>query len=156
MTVAARDDLNAVSETITITHSATIDDDAVAVNRVSVRVTVKDDDTKGVTIAATVTTPTVNAELELVIDETASGTYTVALDTEPAGMVTVDIGGVSGELSVSPSRLFFTPDDYAAKTVTVYAGKDFDGDDDSATLTHTVRGGDYTGERVESVKSIGR
>ena len=147
VTVDAREDLNAVSETMTITHSATIDDDAVAVNRVSVRVTVKDGDTKGVTIAATL-----NADSELVIGETASGTYTVALDTEPAGMVTVDIGGVSGELSVSPSRLFFTPDNYAAKTVTVYAGEDFDGDDDSATLTHTVRGGDYTGERVESVK----
>ena len=150
VTVTANEDLNAVSETMTITHSATIDDDAVAVNRVSVRVTVKDNTPKGVTIVAEL-----NLDSELVIRETASGTYTVALDSEPAGMVTVDIGGVSGELSVSPSRLFFTPgnpENYAAKTVTVYAGEDFDGDDDSATLTHTVRGGDYTGERVESVK----
>ena len=27
----------------------------------------------------------------------------------------------------------------------MYAGEDFDAEDDSADLTHTVRGGDYTG-----------
>ena len=34
----------------------------------------------------------------------------------------------------------------------MYAGEDFDGDDESATLTHTVRGGDYTGELADTVK----
>ena len=29
--------------------------------------------------------------------------------------------------------------------MTVYAGEDFDAENDTATLTHTVRGGDYTG-----------
>ena len=37
-----------------------------------------------------------------------------------------------------------------AQTVTVFAGEDFDGEDDTATLTHTVRGGDYTGVSVGS------
>ena len=69
-------------------------------------------------------------------------------------MVTVDVGGVSGDLTVSPSRLFFMPADYGpanAKTVTVYAGEDLDADDDTATLTHTVRGGDYTGVAADTV-----
>ena len=60
--------------------------------------------------------------------------------------MTIDVGGTSGEITVSPSRLFFTPDNYDdAQTVTVYAGEDFDGENDTATLTHTIRGGDYTG-----------
>ena len=78
--------------------------------------------------------------------------YTVALATEPTDMVTVDVGGVSGELTVSPSRLFFMPGNYdTAQTVTVYAGEDLDADDDTATLTHTVRGGDYTGVAADTV-----
>ena len=152
VTVTVVDDADAVDETVTLTHTATIieedgDKDEVVLRNVSVTVKVTDSDEKGVTIS----------DFELVIDETASGTYSVALDTEPAGVVTVKIGiaGVTGELSVSPSRLFFTPGNpanYGPQTVAVYAGEDFDGDDDSATLTHTVRGGDYTGELVDRVK----
>ena len=68
------------------------------------------------------------------------------LITQPTATVTVDVGGASGELAVSPSRLFFTPDNYdTEQTVRVYAGEDFDAEDDTATLTHTIRGGDYTG-----------
>ena len=68
--------------------------------------------------------------------------------------MTVDVGGVSGELAVSPSRLFFMPGDGSwddPQTVTVYAGEDLDADDDTATLTHTVRGGDYTGVAAGTV-----
>ena len=81
-------------------------------------------------------------------------TYTVVLDTEPTDMVTVDVGGVSGELAVSPSRLFFMPGDgnwNTEQTVTVYAGEDLDAENDTATLTHTVRGGDYTGVAANTV-----
>ena len=84
-----------------------------------------------------------------VLREAGSAEYTVVLGTEPTATVTVDIGGASGEITVSPSRLFFTPDNYnAQQTVTVFAGEDFDAEDDTATLTHTVRGGDYTGVSV--------
>ena len=38
--------------------------------------------------------------------------YTIVLATQPTATVTVDIGGASGELTVSPSRLFFTPENY--------------------------------------------
>ena len=84
-----------------------------------------------------------------ILMEAGSAAYTVVLGTEPTATVTVDIGGASGEITVSPSRLFFTPDNYnTEQTVTVFAGEDFDAEDDTATLTHTVRGGDYTGVSV--------
>ena len=60
---------------------------------------------------------------------------------------------------MSPSRLFFTADDYdTAQTVSVFAGEDFDAENDTATLTHRVRGGDYTGVQAnsEAVRTAGR
>ena len=146
VTVTANDDADAVSETVTLTHTATIgddDDESIALSNASVRVTAKDNDTRGVTITA---------DSPLEVDEAADGTYTVALVTEPTAIVTVDVGGISGELTVSPSRLFFMPGNYnEAQTVTVYAGEDLDADDDTATLTHSVQGGDYTGVAAGTV-----
>ena len=144
VTVTTLEDADAVSETMTLTHTATIgdDDDAVAmvVARGSVRVTVKDGDTRSVTLSETSLT---------FMEAEETGSYTVVLGTEPTGTVTVDIGGASGEITVSPSRLFFTAENYEmAQTVTVFAGEDFDAETDEATLTHTVRGGDYTGVAV--------
>ena len=149
VTVTVRDDANAVSETVTLTHTATIgdDEDSMALSRSSVRVTAKDNDTRFVTIEVTDDT--------LSVVEAASATYTVVLDTEPTDMVTVDVGGASGELAVSPSRLFFMPGDYdTPQTVTVYAGEDLDAENDTATLTHTVRGGDYTGVAAATVSVV--
>ncbi len=145
ITVTAPEDMDAVNETVTLTHTATVgeDEDEVTLRNVSVIVRVKDNDTRGVTVTADPT---------LEVDEAASNTYTIGLDTEPTATVTIDVGGTSGEITVSPSRLFFTPDNYDdAQTVTVYAGEDFDAENDTATLTHTVRGGDYTGESADTV-----
>ena len=93
------------------------------------------------------------------INEAGFGSYTVKLGSEPTDTVTIDVGGASGEITVSPSRLTFTPGAAenttghygTAQTVNVYAGEDFDNVNDSATLTHTVRGGDYTGDSAPSV-----
>ena len=143
ITVTAPEDMNAVNETVTLTHTATVGEDEVTLRNVSVIVRVKDNDTRGVTVTADPT---------LEVDEAASNTYTIELETEPTATVTIDVGGTSGEITVSPSRLFFTPDNYNdAQTVTVYAGEDFDAENDTATLTHTVRGGDYTGESADTV-----
>ena len=149
--VTVRDDANAVSETVTLTHTATIgdDEDTIALSNASVRVTVRDTDTRGVTVSEA-TTP---AE----VPEAGMAIYTVVLDTEPTDMVTVDVRGVSGELAVSPSRLFFMPGDGnwdTVQTVTVYAGEDLDAENDTATLTHTVRGGDYTGVAAATVSVV--
>ena len=147
VTVNAGEDDDAVSQTITLTHTATVGEDAVTVSNVTVRVTVNDNDVadRGVTV-----TPTA-----LEVDEAGdSGMYAVSLGTRPTAPVTVDVGGASGEVTVSPSRLIFMPEDWSGTQsieVKVYAGEDDDAVNDSATITHTVRGGDYTGEFASSV-----
>ena len=97
-------------------------------------VTITDDDTAGVTIS----------ETSLEIDEGASDTYEVALDTEPAGNVTVTIEDATGtDLTPDPASLTFTKQNWIApQTVTVTAGQDHDAVDDEAILTHTVRSPD--------------
>ena len=151
VTVRAADDDNAVDEKVTITHTATVDGKPATVNRqaVTVSVTVNDPDSRGVTVGSL--TPST-------VPEAGSASYTVKLTSEPTDTVTIDVEGASGEVTVSPTRLFFTPGVTSGaghwdteQTVTVYAGEDFDNDNDSATLTHKVRGGDYTGESAASV-----
>ena len=112
------------------------------------RVTVKDSDTRGVTIAGFTDQVSVTEA-----SRGTAGTYTVVLDTEPTDSGDGRCGsGLSGELTVSPSRLFFMAGNYnTVQTVSVYAGEDLDADDDTGTLTHTVRGGDYTGVAADTV-----
>ena len=153
VTVTGVNDEDAVDETLTLTHTATVgdDDDEVTLTNVSVDVRVKDRDEQVVTIS--------KDTLEVV--EAMSGTYTIDLDTQPTAPVTVDIGGVSGEFAVSPSRLVFNPSGTVGlwsteQTVTVFAGEDFDAEIDMADLTHTVRGGDYTGVAAGTVTVTSR
>ena len=69
----------------------------------------------------------------------------VRLATEPTGEVTVTISGHDGtDLTLDKTTLTFTVDNWdTAQTVTVKAGQDNDGANDTATLTHTASGGDY-------------
>ena len=84
--------------------------------------------------------------------------YSVLLDSQPVGdaenRVTVTVGGVSGDVTVDPSQLIFTDDDWStAQEVDVTAATDDDGVTDApVTLTHTVRGGDYDRTRAGSVR----
>ena len=93
-------------------------------------VTINDDDTARVTIS----------ETSLEIDEGASDTYEVALDTEPAGNVTVTIEDATGtDLTLDKTTLTFTKQNWIVpQTVTVTAEQDHDAVDDEAFLTHTV------------------
>ncbi len=100
----------------------------------SVAVTVMDDDTPGLIL-----TPAA-----LTLAEGASASYTVALATEPTGNVTVSIAG-TGDVTVDRSTLSFTARNWsAAQTVTAFAARDEDVANDSATLAHHARGGDYS------------
>ncbi len=140
VTVTAVQDDDAVDEEeVTITHTVTSADDADydGVSAGSVAVTVTDDDTAGVTIS----------ETSLDIIEGESDTYTVVLDTEPVGDVTVTIGGVTGtEVTLNNTTLTFTTGNWnTAQTVTVTAGQDGDGvDEEEVTITHTVTSADDT------------
>ena len=99
-------------------------------------ITITDDDAAGVTIS----------ESALSIDEGASDTYTVVLDTKPTDDVTVAVAGhADTDISLDQTSLTFTADNWStAQTVTVTAGEDDDAASDAAvTLTHTANGGGY-------------
>ncbi len=91
-----------------------------------------------VSAPALVFTPTA-----LTVGEGDSGTYTVALNTQPSATVTVAVAG-SGDVSVSPTSLTFTTANWdTAQTVTASAAEDEDAGDDTAAISHTASGGDY-------------
>ena len=69
----------------------------------------------------------------------------MALATRPSGSVSVSITGHAGtDLTLDKTTLTFTVGNWdTAQTVTVKAGQDDDGANDTGTLTHTASGGDY-------------
>ena len=146
---AGQDDDAVDEEVVNITHtvSSSGDSDYEGLTAVSVPVTVTDDDTAGVTVSTTT----------LAINEGASDTYTVVLDTEPAGNVTVAIGGVTGtDLSLDKISLTFTTGNWnTAQTVRVTAGQDDDAvDEEAVNITHAVTSAndsDYDGVATGSV-----
>ena len=99
--------------------------------------------TAGVTV-----TPTA-----LTVAEGGSGSYTVALDTQPSGDVTVTVGGASGDVTTSLASLTFTSANYnTAQTVTVMVAEDDDATTDPAvTLTHSASGGGYGSVSIDAV-----
>ena len=108
-----------------------------------ITVTVTDSDTRGVTI-----TPAADP---FQFNEGASSTYTVVLDTEPTGQVTITIddGDANDEVTVDKTALQFDIDDWdTAQTATVSADADADAANDTATITHTVSGADYGANSV--------
>ena len=103
-------------------------------------VTILDDDMRGITV-----TPT-----RLAVDENGSRNYTVVLDSQPSGDVTLT-ATVSGadDVTVSPETLTFTATDWQTpKPVTVSAADDADSADGQATVTHAVSGADYGDNNV--------
>ena len=103
----------------------------------SATVTITDDDARGVTLSETGRLSVVEGDTE---------TYTVVLDSEPTGNVTVTPevrDGTDAAISVS-GALTFTPADWdSPQTVTVTAAADGNDVHGSATIIHTVAGADY-------------
>ena len=104
-----------------------------------------DNDTRGVTI-----TPTALTIVELEWDD-----YTVVLDTEPTGEVTVTITDPtdSTDVEVPTGTLTFTTDNWdMEQTVRVNVGGDYvDEADGTGTITHSASGGDYGTVTVDGV-----
>ena len=100
-------------------------------------VTITDDNTRGVTV---------NQTGALRITEGSSAVYTVVLDSAPTENVTVtpQVRDVTNmEVSVSEALTFLPEDWDIPQEVTVTAEVDDNRLDGSATITHTVAGGDY-------------
>ena len=98
--------------------------------------TITDDDTRGLSLSDT----------SLTVTEGSSGTYTVALASQPTAQVVVTPTLPSDtDLSVSPAQLTFTTSNWeTVRTVRVTARQDADGEDDTGiTLSHSASGGDY-------------
>ena len=135
---AAEDD-DAADETATITlnpHGGGYN----AAPSVTSILTLRDDDTRGVTLGQTT----------VFVQEGGSASYTAKLDTQPfGGVVTLTVGGAANGITANPARLAFTSSNWATwQTVVVSAAVDSDSVSATTTLTHTVTGADYTGAGV--------
>ena len=133
VTVTAGQDDDAVDDTVTVTHAISSVDDSNydGLSAPSVVVTVTDDEVVGVTVDPTT----------LPIEEGDSGTYTVVLDSQPAGDVTVTIEGIANtDLSLDNTTLTFTDQDWnTAQEVTVTAEHDDEAVDEAVvTISHTL------------------
>ncbi len=109
--------------------------------------TIVDDDERGVNVLPR----------HLRIEEGSSGSYRVALGSQPAGDVTVTVvPGLETPIEVVPSSLTFTPGGWeSAQTVTVSVPDDDDAFvEPPVTLRHSVAGGDYEGESAPSVEVV--
>ena len=128
VTVTGVDDADSADETATVTLDTDSADTAYnALNDETVAVTVDDDDSAGLVLNNT----------PVSVDEDGSGTFTVALATQPTATVTVDVtSGDTAAATVSPSHLTFTAANWnTAQTVTVTGVDDADSADETATVT---------------------
>ena len=83
------------------------------------------------------------SKTRLTIQEGQSKTYTVVLNTQPTGNVTVTINDPmdNTDVTTDPASLTFTTMDWnSLQTVTVSAAEDGNAADETATITHTVSG----------------
>ena len=88
----------------------------------------------------------------LTVAEGTTVTYTVRLDSEPTGNVTLTPSSDNPDVTFSPATLTFTKTSWAtAQTVTVTAAQDSDTAEDQATISHAVAGEDYGSVPAASV-----
>ena len=140
--IRVADDDGADNEVASITNTQSGVSYGVATSLESVTVNITDSDERGVTITA--------AD-PFAVDEGGTATYTVVLDTEPTGTVTVAVNDIDADddVSLDQTALEFTIDNWdTAQTVRVSADEDDDGQDDPATIEHAVSGADYGDNNV--------
>ena len=142
---ASSDSVDDDGESVKLTFGNTLPAGVSAGNTDEAVVSITDDDTAGVSIDPTA----------LTVVEQGSNSYTVVLDTQPTGDVTVTISGAGTRLSLSGmtlagDQLTFTTDNWnTAQTVTLTAGDVFV--DTDVTLSHAVSGGDYDSVSADDV-----
>ena len=155
VTVSAGHDDDARDDKVSITHTATSDDDDYdGIDIDGVEVTVTDNDDPGVIVSHTV----IWIEEELSVD---ADRYLVRLATEPSDVVTIaisvdeDDGDAVEEVTTSPVSLTFDSGNWdELQEVLVSAGHDDDDLDDTATISNTATSpdDDYDGLNIGSVK----
>ena len=129
VSVTAVEDANDLNETVTVSHSVSGYGTIIAADSVTVMVT----DNDGVTVAPTSLTPS----------EGETNTYILALNSQPAGPVTItpSLSGDSGAVSLSPASLTFTTTNWdTAQMVSVTAVEDANDLNETVTVSHSVSG----------------
>ena len=141
--VTASQDGDAIDDIAYIDHAVTGIPGLTAGGRLTLTVT--DDETQGLTLAATTLTGSG------VTEGGSAVTYTARLASAPTGPVRVQITGGAGAVSVDTAAaaglqntLLFNATNYSTpQTVTVTALADDDGESESVTLNHVIFGADY-------------
>ena len=141
--VRASQDGDAIDDIAVISHAVTGIPGLTAGRRLTL--TVNDDETQGLTLAATTLTGSG------VTEGGSAVTYTARLASAPTGPVRVQITGGAGAVSVDTNAaaglqntLLFNAANYSApQTVTVTPLEDDDGESESVTLNHAIFGADY-------------
>ena len=134
------------TETFELTHSVLGGDYLPATEIVPVEVVISDDDTRGVTVS--------ESERRFDEEETLASltSYTVVLLSAPiSGPVIITVASDNdSKVTVSPSTpLEFTVANWNnPQRVTLTSSHDPDTDDETATITHEVRGADYESNGV--------
>ena len=142
VTVTCTEEDDAVVDKANVTHTVS-GSDYDGFTAPDVVITVYDTDIAGVTLS----------ESSLAIVAGGTGTYTVELDTEPSGTVTVTVHDPTNtHVTTDPATLAFTPDNWdEPQTVTITVAADDEAADNTATVTHNVSGGDYGKVNVDDV-----
>ena len=156
VTVTAVDnDVDAANKTVTVSATAT-GGNGVA-NPADATLTITDDDERGISVSPVTLTL---AEIDNPSTQNTSEhqkTYTVELDSQPTGTVTVNLSSGDTKIAtLSDTSLEFTASDWGAQTVTVTAvddAVDNAGDARTVRITHTVsaNGTDYEDETAAAV-----
>ncbi len=158
VTITARNnDVDADDKTVTVSvatvGNSRAEADSTTFGMTSATLTIADDDDRGFAF--------VPEGPVLAAVGGAAATYTAKLTSKPTATVTVSISIApdDADLTISPSRLTFTPSDWsAAQTVTVTAQRDDDDLAEAAALAHTASGGGYggvTGTLPAAVSDVG-
>ncbi|MBF2753661.1 MAG: hypothetical protein ISN29_00115, partial [Gammaproteobacteria bacterium AqS3] len=119
-------------------------DDYVGVTA-SLRVSVTDDDSPGLSVAPS----------PLAVDEGGSGKLRVRLADKPAGGREVALVSDNSEVTLAPASLRFTADNWdTVQEVEVSAAEDDDAVGDSADITLTASGGGYANETASVTVNV--
>ena len=144
---AVDDDIDDDSESVTLGHTASgadYGDAGVTISRVTVNIV--DNDTRGVIVSV--------PPQALGYTEETSAAYTIVLNSEPLGAVTIDPESSNpSKVTVAPARLTFNAGNWnTPQTITLGAPHDPDVDDEMAEISHTVSGADYAGETADGFR----
>ena len=151
VTVSVGQDEDSDPDRASISHAVSGAAEYDGIDAAGVTVLISDDDP--ITLPATESGSVTVEPLSFTVTEGGDGaSYTVSLDVEPSASVVIDVSSDNADVSTQPTSLTFTTGDWqTAQTVTVSAAQDEDSDDETATVSHQVSGGNYDGATAASV-----